>query len=81
MIDHNLLRSRRKGVPSVVEFQIRWKGSYDDTWHEPEDFEHCVDTLCSYLNSLVPSMRKRVLRAFPPKALSFLPKSMQNQLS
>ena len=81
VINHHVVTSRRRGVPSVVEFQTRWKGSYDDDWLVPEDFEHAVETLCAYLNTLTPAMRKRVLRLFSKEALSFMPRYMRQQLS
>ena len=77
VVNHHLSMSRRQGVALVVEFQARWKGSFDDSWHELADFRHSVDTLCAYLNTLNQGVRERVLKAFDAECLSFLPKSMQ----
>mgnify|MGYP005609711585 CR=1 FL=1 len=36
--DHNLIKP--KGLkPSLVEFKIKWKGDYEDSWHEFRDLE------------------------------------------
>ena len=81
VVNHNTLQSRRRGVPSIVEFQLRWKGSYEDTWHEPADFKHSIDTLCDYLNTLNPSIKKRVLKLFDAESLAMLPQYLRAQLS
>jgi hypothetical protein len=44
-IDFNLLRSKRRNGPTMVEFRVRWKGGYQDSWHEPIDFEKRVAVL------------------------------------
>jgi hypothetical protein len=37
IIDFNVVRSQRRNIPPIVEFRVRWKGAYDDSWHEPCD--------------------------------------------
>jgi hypothetical protein len=64
IVDYNILTSRRRNVPSVVEFRVRWKGACDDSWHEPQDFEHSQDTLVSFLQKLTKSQRIKVLKTF-----------------
>ena len=81
IINHNTVISRSRKLSSIVEFRVRRKGSYDDTWHEPQDFKHSIETLCAYLNSLNPSMRKRVLKLFDAETLSALPSYMRAQAS
>jgi hypothetical protein len=34
IVDYNIVPSRRRNVPSVVEFRVRWKGACVDSWHE-----------------------------------------------
>ena len=38
LVDYNIVHSRRRNVPPVVECRVRWKGSCEDSWHEPPDF-------------------------------------------
>jgi hypothetical protein len=64
IIDFNVVRSQRRIIPPIIEFQVRWKGAYDDSWHEACDFEHSQDV--------------RVLKCFDSASLSRLPSSMRN---
>jgi hypothetical protein len=73
-----VVRSQRRNVPPVIEFQVQWKGAYDDSWHEPCDFEHSQDVLQAYLQHLTKPDLIRVLKCFDCNALSRLPSSMQN---
>lgn len=75
--DHNLVVSRRRNVSSVVEFRVKWKGSLEDTWHEPSDFGSAQHVLQMYLQSLTKKARVRVLRAFDPASLALLPEALR----
>jgi hypothetical protein len=78
IVDYNIMTSRRRNVPSVVEFRVRWKGACDDSWHEPQDFEHSQDTLVSFLQKLTKSQRIKVLKTFDSESLSRLPLSLRS---
>ena len=71
--DFNLLQSKRRDTPPVVEFRVRWKGSAEDSWHEPPDFENSQDILQSFLQKLPKKQRVRVLKAFDTVSLARLP--------
>jgi len=81
IVDFNLVNSKRKNIPSVVEFRVRWKDCSHDSWHEPKDFAHAQDLLQGYLQRLSKTDRKRVLKAFDPDSLALLPDSLRNNLS
>jgi hypothetical protein len=78
IVDYNIVTSRRRNVPSVVEFRVRWKGACDDSWHEPKDFEHSQDTLVSFLQKLTKSQRVKVLETFDSGSLSRLQLSLRS---
>jgi hypothetical protein len=78
IVDYNIVASRGRNVPSVVEFRVRWKGACDDSWHEPQDFEHSQDILVSFLQKLTKSQRIKVLKTFDLESLSRLPLSLRS---
>jgi hypothetical protein len=78
IIDFSIFKSRRKRERDIVEFRVKWKGSCEDTWHEPIDFEHCQDVLVSYLQRLTKSDRIKVLKAFDAQSFAWLPASIRS---
>jgi hypothetical protein len=52
IIDFNVVHSQRRNVPTIIEFRVRWKGAYNDSWHEACDFEHsrCIAGLLATSN-------------------------------
>jgi hypothetical protein len=77
--NHNLVKAK-KGT-SLLEFEIVWKGSYENSWHEFKDLEGCIDLLERYLMSdCTKSKRVSILRALTPHQRSTLSPSLQNIL-
>lgn len=70
VIGHNLLRSRRKGGLNLVEFRVQWKGDYESSWHEVDDFENSMDTLEKYLATCTPAVRKQIFQVFSPAQIA-----------
>ena len=61
--DHNLLRSKKAGGLNLVEFKAKWKGSYEDSWHELVDFKHSIELVEQYLRvSCTKSVRDNILK-------------------
>lgn len=75
--DFNIVTHKRHGVADVVEFRLRWKGSLEDTWHEPADLANALDVLVAYLQKLTKSDRIKVLKLFDLPTLDRLPASMR----
>jgi hypothetical protein len=70
VIDHNVIRAKSRKQLNLVEFRVRWKGDYEDSWHEFVDFEHSIDTLQKYLkNNCTRAVRRRILNALKPEEL------------
>jgi hypothetical protein len=81
IIDFNLLRSKRRSGPTMVEFNVRWKGGYQDFWHEPVNFENAIDSLVAYLRELTHTQRVAVLKAFDSVSLESLPNDLRELLN
>ena len=78
IVDFHLVSSRKRDVPGIVEFRVRWKGgSLEDTWHEPDAFENAQHVLQSYLQQLNKRDRKRVLKLFDAASLERLPLTLR----
>jgi hypothetical protein len=77
IVDFNLLRSKRRNGPTMVEFRVRWKGGYQDSWHEPIDFENATDSLVANLRQLTVKQRVAVLKAFDSVSLERLPNDLR----
>jgi hypothetical protein len=77
IVNFNLLRSKRRNGPTMVEFRVRWKGGYQDSWHEPIDFENATDSLVAYLRQLTVKQRVAVLKAFDSVSLERLPNDLR----
>jgi Integrase zinc binding domain len=78
VIDHNLLRSRRKHDLNLVEFKVKWKGDFETSWHEFVDFEHSVESVERYLkNSCTRSVRLQIYSALKPEELLLLSSDLQ----
>ena len=81
IINHNVVRSRKASKPSLVEFKVRWKGDYEDSWHELIDFENSMDTVEAYLsNNCTKQTRRAIYAAFSPLERSMLSASMRRDL-
>ena len=79
--NHNVVRSRKASKPSLVEFKVRWKGDYEDSWHELIDFENSMDTVEAYLsNNCTKQTRRAMYAAFSPLERSMLSASMRRDL-
>jgi hypothetical protein len=61
----------------MVEFRVRWKGGYLDSWHEPIDFANATDSLVAYLLQLTIKQRVAVLKAFDTVSLERLPNDLR----
>ena len=48
---HNILKSKRKNGLNLVEFLVRWKGYYEDTWEDFDNFTHSMDLVNAYLSN------------------------------
>jgi hypothetical protein len=68
----NLLCSKRRNGPAMVEFRVCWKVGYHDSWHEPIDFENATDSLVAYLRQLTIKQRVAVLKALDTMSLERL---------
>ena len=78
--DFNIVESRQKGVPSVVEFRVRWTGSLEDTWHEPPALRDCQDALNIFLQRLTKADRKTVIKLFDADSFNRLPENLKQIL-
>ena len=75
---HNLVTSRSKRNRSLVEFKAKWKGQFEDSWHEFVDFEHSVQTVEQYLRTYCTlQMRKAIYKALTPTQMGWLSKDLQ----
>lgn len=77
VIGHNLLVSRKRSGATYLEFRVRWKGSYEDSWHEFSDFENSVESVQKYINACVKSVRRQILAALKPGEVSLLNATLQ----
>jgi hypothetical protein len=75
--DHHVVRSKRK--PALVEFKVKWLGSFESSWHEPHHFEHAQDTLVAYLQKLTKPDRVQLIKLFNTDAYTRLPATLQSQ--
>ena len=68
IINHNVIKSKKSSQPGLVEFKVRWKGDYEDSWHELIDFENSMESIEAYLNNhCTKQMRKTVYQALDPE--------------
>jgi hypothetical protein len=68
ILNHNVVKAKQKGKPGLVEFKVRWKGDYEDSWHELVDFENSMQSIESYLNNYcTKQMRKTIFQALTPE--------------
>ena len=85
ILSHNVLKSKRKNGLNLVEFLIRWKGGYEDSWEEFDSFTHSTDILNKYLSTscnksvrtsmysvLTPEQRECLSSALSAEATSYL---------
>ena len=76
--DHNLIKPKGK-KPSLVEFKIKWKGNYEDSWHEFRDLEGCISSLEHYLlHRCTPVKRRAILETLKPSELKQLGEQVKN---
>jgi hypothetical protein len=78
--DFNIRKSKRRNVADEVEFKVKWKGSYADTWHVPSDFHNAQETLIAFLMRLTKRDRLNVLKAFDKESFDALPHSLRSQI-
>ena len=75
---HNLVMFRSKKNRSLVEFKAKWKGQFEDSWHEFVDFEHSVQTVEQYLRTYCTlQTRKAIYKALTPTQMGWLSKDLQ----
>ena len=74
IINHAI--SQHKGK-TIVEFCVKWKGPFEDSWHEPSDLENSPDLLHSYLYKLNATERRKVARLIDRQLLSKLSPALQ----
>lgn len=79
VVDHNLLVSRKRAGASYLEFRVRWKGSFEDSWHEFTDFENAVDSVQKYISACPKSVRTQILKALKPAEVSVLNAQLQTE--
>jgi hypothetical protein len=77
--DHNLLKSRKKDVPSLLEFKVEWKGNFEPSWHEFRDFEHSLDSVEKYIRSCTKSVRAQMYKALQPGELAQLSAGLRKE--
>lgn len=82
IVDHNVLSSKKKNGLNLVEFLVRWKGGYEDSWNLFEDFENSMDTLEMYLQSrCTKTMRCSIYKVLKPGELQRLSRHLQKEAS
>lgn len=79
IIGHNVVQSRSKKVPTLVEFQVQWKGDFDTSWHEFVDFEHSIASVEAYLNSCSKAARQRIYKGLKADELSCLSPALRRE--
>ena len=79
VLGHNIVRSKSKNRPSLVEFKIQWKGNYENSWHEFADFEHSIETLERYITSCSKAERLRIYKALQADDVSILKPSLRKK--
>ena len=68
IVNHHVVKSKKSSQPGLVEFKVRWKGEYEDSWHELEDFENSMESIEAYLNNhCTKQMRKTVYHTLEEK--------------
>jgi hypothetical protein len=56
---------------------VRWKGDFEDSWHEFSDFEH---TLERYLMTVcTKAARLQIYKALQPAEIARLSRALQNE--
>jgi hypothetical protein len=80
VVEHHVVLSRRKGGRHFAEFKVRWKGDFEDSWHEFSDFEHSLDTLERYLMTVcTKAARLQIYKALQPAEIARLSRALQNE--
>ena len=70
---HNLVGSSKRSRPELVEFKAKWKGNYEDSWHELVDFENAIPTVERYLlHHVTRAERYRIWDALRPSDRAML---------
>jgi hypothetical protein len=81
IVDHHVVKAKSSKRPGLVEFKVRWKGDYEDSWHELVDFEHSIDSIERYLaNSCTKQMRKGIYSALKPEEQAMLSSAIRKEL-
>jgi hypothetical protein len=79
IIGHNVIHSRSKKKSSLVEFQVKWKGDFDTSWHEFVDFENSIASVEAYLTTCSKSARQRIYKGLQPDELSRLSLALRRE--
>ena len=78
LLDHHLIKSKRKKL-TEIEFKVRWKGSYEDTWQVFHDFEHAMQAMEAYILSRTRKVRKEIFKALSDEELGWLSLDLRNE--
>ena len=77
---HHVVKSRKRGGAQTVEFRAKWKGSYEDSWHEFADFENSRDSIERYLSSCNKKALASIFAALRPEDLELLSDSVRKRV-
>jgi RNase H-like domain found in reverse transcriptase/Reverse transcriptase (RNA-dependent DNA polymerase)/Integrase zinc binding domain/gag-polyprotein putative aspartyl protease len=81
IINHHVVKSKKSSRPGLVEFKVRWKGDYEDSWHELEDFENGMESIETYLNNhCTKQMRKTVYQTINPEHRQMFSTSFRREM-
>jgi hypothetical protein len=81
IINHHVVKSKKSSQPGLVEFKVRWKGDYEDSWHELVDFENSMESIEAYLNNhCTKQMRKTVYQALDLENRAKFSKSFRKEM-
>ena len=69
IINFNIAKRTSKQIAPVVTFCVKWKGAYENSWHQMADLTDCIDLVQQFLFALTPAARKKVVRNLPAQYL------------
>ena len=69
-------------VHDCLTFCVKWVGSYEDSWHEVDDLEHCQQALSDYLlTKLSDNQRCQIWKVYPQHAKKWLPATVAKYMA
>ena len=68
VIDHKITKTKRG--KHRLEFEVLWKGDYDTTWQEFEDFENSMQSLEKYLGRCTLQTRRTIFKFLTPEEIA-----------